>query len=67
MHPTCANQCMADIDSPLSCACSADELQIHWVDLLKVDIEGAEWKALETMMDHYNGHLPFTQLQVCHG
>ena len=52
---------------PLNCACPADELQIHWVDLLKVDIEGAEWKVLESMLNYYNGQLPFTQLQVRYG
>ena len=64
-HPTSANQCMADVDFPLNCVCPADELQIHWVDLLKVDVEGAEWKVLESTLDYYNGQLPFTQLQVC--
>ena len=67
MHLKSADQCLADLVFPFICACPADELQISWVDLLKVDIEGGEWKVLESMLDHYNGQLPLTQLQVCNG
>ena len=34
-----------------------------WIDVLKVDIEGAEWPMLKGLLDS-GSVLPFTQLQV---
>ena len=34
-----------------------------WIDVLKVDIEGAEWPMLKALLDS-GKVLPFTQLQV---
>ncbi len=41
------------------------ELGHDWVDLLKVDVEGAEWAALAGLLDEApHAPLPFTQLQA---
>jgi hypothetical protein len=39
------------------------ELGHNWVDVLKIDIEGAEWEVLDNLLNQ-TGTLPFTQLQV---
>ncbi|KAG9066505.1 hypothetical protein KI688_001733 [Linnemannia hyalina] len=35
-----------------------------WVDFLKLDVEGAEYRLLDTWMEHYDDVLPFSQLLV---
>ena len=40
------------------------KLSVPWVDLLKVDIEGSEWRALTDIIKDARGMLPFSQLQV---
>ena len=42
--------------------CMAD-LGHDWVDVLKIDIEGAEWSVLKALLETGKA-LPFTQLQV---
>ena len=42
------------------------ELGHTWIDVLKIDIEGAEWDALAGQLA-MPGPLPFTQIQVCMG
>ena len=39
------------------------DLGHRWIDVLKIDIEGAEWRALEGLVAK-QAPLPFTQLQV---
>lgn len=39
------------------------ELGHTWIDVLKIDIEGAEWKVFDALLE-LPGPLPFTQLQV---
>lgn len=39
------------------------ELGHDWVDVLKIDIEGAEWEVLDSIL-RTPGIAPFTQLQV---
>lgn len=39
------------------------ELGHDWVDVLKIDIEGAEWEVLDSIL-RSPGIAPFTQLQV---
>ena len=39
------------------------ELKHSWVDVLKIDIEGAEWPVLKALVKSKKA-LPFTQLQV---
>ena len=41
------------------------DLGHRWIDVLKIDIEGSEWRALEGLLT-LPGTLPFTQLQVMH-
>lgn len=37
----------------------------HWIDVLKVDIEGYEYETMGALMDSYEGStLPFSQLQI---
>ena len=43
----------------------AGKLNISWVDLLKIDIEGSEWQALPQILASAQGRIPFSQLQVC--
>ena len=40
------------------------ELKHSWIDVLKIDIEGAEWPVLKALIRSKKA-LPFTQLQVC--
>ncbi|KAF9577524.1 hypothetical protein BGW38_007213 [Lunasporangiospora selenospora] len=35
-----------------------------WIDILKVDIEGSEYKTFNSMMDDFGEVLPFSQLQI---
>ncbi|KAF9139846.1 hypothetical protein BGX30_007409 [Mortierella sp. GBA39] len=35
-----------------------------WVDFLKLDVEGAEYRLLDRWMEHYDDVLPFSQLLV---
>jgi FkbM family methyltransferase len=42
------------------------ELGHTWVDILKIDVEGAEWDAFQGQLA-MPGPLPFTQMQVCLG
>ena len=39
------------------------EIGHDWIDVLKIDIEGAEWPVLKSLLDS-GDELPFTQLQV---
>ena len=41
-----------------------DELQHQWVDVLKMDVEGAEWQVLDSWYRLQNRTLPATQLLV---
>ena len=41
-----------------------NELQHQWIDVLKMDIEGAEWRLLESWYRVHNRTLPATQLLV---
>ena len=43
---------------------TAGKLDVHWVDLLKIDIEGSEWQALPQILASAKERLPFSQLQV---
>jgi FkbM family methyltransferase len=39
------------------------ELNHTWVDVLKIDVEGSEWGALQRMLAQ-EGPLPFAQMQA---
>ena len=41
-----------------------NDLQHQWIDVLKMDIEGAEWQVLESWFKVQNRTLPATQLLV---
>ena len=53
-----------DMQLPLkSLSAIMGELHHEWVDVMKVDIEGAEWGTIESWIKKYK-QLPFTQLQA---